>query len=656
MQIEVEFLRELAAELIVVGAGPVGLRVVQEFVRRRPGVPVVIFGDEPRLPYNRVRLSSYLAGEFGAGLGAMDIALPADPCVQTQFGCGVAAIDPARRSLRDARGRGWRYRHLVLALGSRPHVPAIPGIELPGVYTFRSMRDAEQLAARRVRSRHAVVIGGGLLGLETARAMRRFRTTVSVIEHAGNVMARQLDARCAEALRREIERLGLRVHVNDSVTRVLGATRVEAVQLRGGAELECDTLIVAAGIRPHIDLARDAGIAVGRGIRVDDGLQTSADGVYAVGECAEHREQVSGTVAPGYAQAAVLAHRLVGGAAQYVGSQAATRLKVLDVPVFSIGAVTPEQAPRDARRVHWQDGNRHRTLVLRGRRLIGAAAVGEWDELSRTQEAVLDARALWPWQASRFARTGRVWPRREAQSVAQWPEAATVCNCTGVTRGRLSRALAAGCANVEALAASTGASTVCGSCKPLLAQLVGVDPVPAGPVRGFRQIASASLFAVLACVGAYLAAPVPYVPSIEVPWRWDVLWRDSLAKQLSGFSLLGLAAIGLLISPRKRWAKLRLGDFALWRLAHVLLGAAALVGLYVHTGGRFGSRLDLLLSALFSALILVGALAAGVLAFEHRLAPARATRVRTNLLWAHLLLFWGVPVLLTFHVVKAYYF
>ncbi len=656
MQIEVEFLPELAAELIVVGAGPIGLRVVQEFVRRRPGAPVVIFGDEPRLPYNRVRLSSYLAGEFGAGLGAMDIALPAAPGVQAQFGCSVTAIDAAGRRIVDERGRSWRYRHLVLALGSSPHVPAIPGIDLPGVYTFRSMRDAEQLAARRVRSRRAVVIGGGLLGLETARAMRRFRTSVTVIEHAAHVLSRQLDTRSAEALRREIERLGLRLRLNESVTRVLGTTRVETVRLRGGAELACDTLIVATGIRPNIDLARDAGIAVGRGIRVDDGLQTSDDGIYAVGECAEHREQLSGTVAPGYEQAAVLAHRLAGGAAQYLGSQAATRLKVLDVPVFSIGAVTPEQAPRDAKLVHWQSGNCHRTLVLRGRRLIGAAAVGEWDELSRTQEAVVDARALWPWQAWRFARTGRVWPRREAQSVAQWPEAAPVCNCTGVTRGRLSRALAAGCASVETLAAATGASTVCGSCKPLLAQLVGADPVAAGPVRGSRQIAAAALFALLACVALYLSAPVPYVPSMEVPWRWDVLWRDALARQLSGFSLLGLAALGLLISPRKRWAKLRLGDFALWRLAHVLLGAAALVGLYVHTGGRFGGRLDLLLSALFSALILAGALAAGVLAFEHRLAPARAASVRANLLWAHLLLFWGVPVLLTFHVVKAYYF
>lgn len=639
------------AELIVVGAGPVGLRMVQEFSRRRPEARVLLFGDETRAPYNRVRLSSFLAGEPGA----VDLAMPAGAQVRAHLGCGVVAIDAAGHGIVDARGRVWTYRHLVLALGSRPHVPEIEGIGLPGVYTFRSMRDAEGLAARRVRSRHTVVLGGGLLGLETARAMRRFRTEVSVIEHAENVMSRQLDARSAAALRREIERVGLAVRLNEGVTRVLGASRVEAVRLRSGEVLACDTLVVATGVRPNLGLARDAGIVVGRGIRVDDGLQTSAAQVYAVGECAEHREQLSGTVAPGFEQASVLAHRLAGGSARYVGSQSATRLKVLDVPVFSIGAVTVEQAPRDARRVHWEGGGAHRSLVLKDGQLIGAAAVGEWDELSRAQEAVVHARRLWPWQLWRFARSGRLWPKREAQSVALWPDTATVCNCTGVTRGQLSGAIASGCASVAALAAATGASTVCGSCKPLLAELAG-GTGPLAPARGFRWLAGAAATAVLAGGAIALAAPVPYVPSMELPWRWDVLWRDSLAKQLSGFALVGLAMIGLLISPRKRWASLRLGDFALWRLAHVLLGTGALFVLFAHTGGRFGARMDLALSTLFCALILAGGLAAAVLAFEHRLAPARAASVRANLLWAHLLLSWGVPVLLVFHVVKAYYF
>ncbi|HEU4646448.1 MAG TPA: FAD-dependent oxidoreductase, partial [Burkholderiales bacterium] len=557
-------------ELIVVGAGPVGMRLVQEYALRRPGASIVVFGEEQRAPYNRVRLSSYLAGEAGCGAGALEIALPRGERIRAEFGCRVAAIDPAARFIADASARLWRYRRLALALGSTPHVPDIPGIRLPGVYTFRNMRDADELAARRVRSRHTVVIGGGLLGLETARAMRRHRTEVSVIEHTDSVLSRQLDARTATALQRLVQGAGLRLRLGEGVTRVLGAARVEGVQLRGGAALECDTLIVATGIRPCVALARDAGIAVGRGIRVDDRLQTSAPEVYAIGECAEHRDRLCGTVAPGFEQAAVAAHAMAGGSARYVGSLSATRLKVLDVPVFSIGAVTAEQAPRDARHVHWEEGGRHRTLVLHRRRLIGVAAVGEWDELSRAQEAVTGARALWPWQAWRFARSGQLWPAREAAGVARWPESATVCNCTGVTRGALGRALAAGCASVEALAAATGASTVCGSCKPLLAQLACAAPAAAAPMRGFRPVAAASLFAVLACLGVYAASPVPYVPTMEVAWRWDLLWRDSLAKQVSGFALLGLAAAGLLISPRKRWAHLKLGDFALWRLAHVL--------------------------------------------------------------------------------------
>jgi nitrite reductase (NADH) large subunit len=442
--------------------------------------------------------------------------------------------------------------------------------------------------------------------------------------------------------------------LDDGPMEILGAERVSGVRLRSGREIECDTVVLATGIRPNIALARDAGLVFQRGIVVDDRMQTSAPDIYAVGECAQHRGQVYGLVAPGFEQAAVAARVIAGQPAQYLGSLSATRLKVANWPVFSMGEVGAWEMPDLARAHVHADADGYRKLVVQRGRLVGALALGEWRELSRLQEAVQRQRRIWPWQALRFRARGALWSDA-VESVANWPAAATVCNCTGVTRGCLSDAIADGCANVAALTARTGACGVCGSCRPLLDNLLGASS-PREPLPLARRLTLLTAWALLLALLFALPSNLPYAASEAIAWSWDALWRDGVVKQISGYSLLALASLLALIGLRKRWKKLNLLAFVHWRWLHALAGGIALAVLWAHTGGRFGDGLNQWLSLAMLGASFSGAALAFFLTREHVVELAHAATLRPALQWLHTLLLWPLPVLLGFHIFKVYYF
>jgi nitrite reductase (NADH) large subunit len=576
--------------------------------------------------------------------------------VVQRHNCEVAAIDRDRCLVRDRFGNSQPYSRLVLATGSRPHVPNIEGVDKAGVFTFRNLDDAQQLIARRTRSRHAVVLGGGLLGLEAARGLQKHHTAITVVEHENRLMSQQLDLEAAELLRGHILALGIQVSLGDSVRRVLGDTRISGVELLSGRIIACDTLVISTGIRPNLALARDAGIAVGRGIRVNDRMQTSDPLVYAIGECAEHRGRIYGLVAPGLEQAGVAAHHVAGGTANFTGSLVATRLKVVGVKVFSAGRSGEQQAIRQLKTLTWRsaDNSRYRKLLLQRNRLIGAVAGGDWDESIRVQESVQGDRYLWPWQYRRFLRHGRLWPERDAGAVNEWPAGAVVCQCTGTTRGTLGATLQAGHCTLEALSAQTGAGSVCGSCRPLLAELTGNQPL--APEPGSRTLLWTGAAALLLALAILLVPPIPFPDSVQWALRWDLLWRDSLIKQISGFGLLAMGVAVSFISLRKRVKRVRFGPFASWRTLHVLLGTLAAAILVAHTGLRLGQHLNLYLMLCFTGLLLAGAVAGAVVGRQHALPRGLVKRVRVWSLWAHILLLWPLPALLGFHVLKTYWF
>ena len=644
--------------IVVVGTGPVGIHFIHELLQRNCDRPIVVYGGEPWQPYDRVRLSSYLAGDVTRDDLALDASLESEAGLELRLNCAVKSIDRKAKTVTDEAGRVQHYAELVLAVGSRPFVPAIGNVHFKGVYTFRSLGEADELFARRIRSRHTVVIGGGLLGLETARAMQNYNTRITVVEHNQWLMMQQLDQRGGGYLKELIEQKGIYTELGDSVVSILGNDRVEGITLRSGREIACDTVIIATGIRPNIELARDSGLPYNRGIRINDQLQTRDDHIYAIGECAEHNNNVYGLVKPGLEQAAVLADRLAGGDARYQGSLESTRLKVMDHTVVSIGRTgVDEEASVSVKEFVYgsKEAGVYRKIRMFGNRLIGAIAVGDWHEIALLQDAIKGKKRLMFWHLARFRSSGNIWGTEEDMSVLTWPSGAVICNCTGVTRGRLTQAIGSGCTSVACLTGETRAASVCGSCKPLLSEMLGQESKPE-PVRAWRSLLTLSLVALIAAAVFALIPPIPYPDSVQVAFRWDQLWRDPLLKQISGFTMLALVLLGLAVSLRKRVARIKFGEFASWRYLHVALGVAALAALLAHTGMRLGDELNRLLILNFILLAMAGAGASLIISNEHRVAPAIAKRRRRQLTWLHILLFWPLPVLLGFHVVKTYYF
>jgi nitrite reductase (NADH) large subunit len=407
--------------IVIIGAGPVGQRIAAEFLQQsqQKPVPVMLFGDEPREPCDRVQLSGYLAGDIP------DIhvtgQLTDHARLTRMLGTQITAIDRRRRVVIDCNGETCPWSRLVLATGSRAAVPSIPGVELAHVYRFRDLNDAERLKARTVRSRHTVVIGGGALGLEAAHAMRRFNTRVTVVEQAAHLMFHQLDADGAALLNSAVQHLGIDVISSARVQQICGSTRVESVELANGARLDCDTVVIATGSRPNIGLARDCGLRTRHGILVDNQMRSSDPFIFAAGECAEHRNRVYGLVAPGYEQATVVAQVLARHTTSYNGSTNATHLKVVNCKVFSVGEIQLEW-PRRTLEYIGGNGSIYRKLFLVGNRLDAAYALGAWQEAGRIQEAVRQRRRVWPWQVKRFRHSGNLWQLDCGASVAVRPD------------------------------------------------------------------------------------------------------------------------------------------------------------------------------------------------------------------------------------------
>ncbi|MBV8839622.1 MAG: NAD(P)/FAD-dependent oxidoreductase [Alphaproteobacteria bacterium] len=368
----------MSEPLVIIGNGMAAARLADELSTRALGrYAVAIIGEEPRLAYNRVLLSSVLAGEVASS----DIELKptkwwVDRGITLRYGCRAAAIDPAAHTVTLADGQSLSFSKLVLATGSQPIKPAIPGMTLPGVITFREINDIWAMWHRAGTDDRVVVIGGGLLGLEAAYGLAKAGARVTVLHLMDRLMERQLDARAAAMLKRAVEAKGIEVILNADTAEISGPGRVEGVVLKDGRTIAADAVVVAIGIRPNADLGRAAGIAVKRGIVVDDTLQTSLPGIYAIGECAEHRGIVYGLVEPAYEQAHALADHLVGRAAHYGGSVLATNLKVSGVNVFSAGDFLGRENTEEIV-VSDPGAGIYKKLVLADDRLVGAVLFGD---------------------------------------------------------------------------------------------------------------------------------------------------------------------------------------------------------------------------------------------------------------------------------------
>ena len=465
--------------LIVIGNGMAGCRAVEELHKRDPDrYEVAIFGAEPRVNYNRIMLSPVLAGEKRFDeIVINDQAWYDDNGVVLHSGRKVTAIDLEGRAVTAEGGLVVTYDRLLLATGSDPVRLPLPGADLAGVVTFRDLDDVEAMIGACARpDARAVVIGGGLLGLEAAYGLARRGMAATVVHLMDVLMERQLDASAGHLLTDALRERGVETVLGAQSEEIVGeGGRVAGLRLKDGRVLPCDLLVMAVGIRPSTALAKAAGLAVNRGVVVDDAMRTSDLNVYAVGECVEHRGQVYGLVAPIWEMCRAVAEALTDGEGGYEGSMLSTRLKVSGVDVFSAGAFSGGEGCED---IVFRDAGRgvYKRLVLERGRLAGAvlfgdAADGGWYfDLIRSGQDVADIRETLIFGQAITEGLSGLDPSAAVAAMAADQE---ICGCNGVCKGAITTAITAkGLASLDEVRGVTKASASCGSCTPLVEQLL----------------------------------------------------------------------------------------------------------------------------------------------------------------------------------------
>jgi nitrite reductase (NADH) large subunit len=460
--------------LVVAGNGMVTATLLEELVARHADLDITVFGDEPHPAYDRIRLSTLLAGGCEQSqLTLLDRTWYRRHRILLRDGVRVTGIDTTCRVVATSDGDTTPYDDLVIAVGSEPLVPDIPGRERSGVHTFRTIADVEAMLAVAAPGRRAVVVGGGLLGLEAAYGLRQRGAEVRVVHLVDRLMERQLDTTGARVLQGELSAMGMKVVLPAETVAIEGNGHVEGLRLRDGRAFDADLVVIACGIRPSTALARDAGIATRRGIVVDDALRTSAAGVHAVGECTEHSGTTYGLVAPLRVQARVLAARLRGDdTARFEGAVPATTLKVAGVRVFSAGAVD-EEVPDEVLSLEDSGLGVYKRVLIREGRVRGAVLVGDLSTAPRITSLIGDGVAVGGERLSLVAAPSGAAPGSEVHDLA---DDATVCGCNGVSkRTVLDAVVQRGCTTRQQVTRCTRAGGSCGSCAPLIDALLAAD-------------------------------------------------------------------------------------------------------------------------------------------------------------------------------------
>ncbi len=466
--------------IVVVGHGMVGHKFVETLLASGdPDLRVTILGEEARPAYDRVHLS-----EFFAGKSAQDLSLVApgffdNAQLTLRLGARVTGIDREARQVMLAEGEPVAYDKLVLATGSTPFVPPVPGASRKDCFVYRTIDDLEAMSECGARSRTGVVVGGGLLGLECAKALRDLGLQTHVVEFAPRLMAVQVDDPGARVLRNKIEELGVQVHTQKNTLAIVdGEEGTHRMQFADGSHLDADMIVFSAGIRPRDELARSSGLALGQrgGIVIDERCLTSDPHIYAIGECALWNGQLFGLVAPGYDMARTAAKQILGLESGFTGADMSTKLKLMGVDVASIGDA--HGATAGSRSYQFLDERKqvYRKIVTSecGKVLLGAVLVGDAASYGELLQMMLNRLAL-PASPEVLILPALEGAARPALGVDALPASAQICSCNDVSKGALCEAVAGGAGTVGALKSCTKAGTACGGCVPLMTQVMNAE-------------------------------------------------------------------------------------------------------------------------------------------------------------------------------------
>ncbi|MBL4821606.1 MAG: nitrite reductase large subunit, partial [Gammaproteobacteria bacterium] len=467
--------------LVVVGNGMVGQRFLESLYERKltESYNVVTFCEEPRPAYDRVHLSEYFSGKSADELSMVTEGFFETANITTYIADKVLRIDRENSRVISSQGREVAYDKLVLATGSYPFVPPIPGNDRENCFVYRTIEDLEAISAAGATSKVGVVVGGGLLGLEAANALHELGLKTHVVEFAPRLMAMQIDEWGGSMLRQKIEALGVSVHTSKNTAEIIDGDNCNHKMCFVDEEsLETDIILFSAGIRPQDQLARDSGLEVGQrgGIVINNQCQTSDESIFAIGECALWNNQIFGLVAPGYQMAQVVADILQGTDAEFAGADMSTKLKLMGVDVASIGdAHGKEPGDRSYSFIDEPNGVYKKLVVDEdGKKVLGAVLIGDADDYGTLRQYALNDIDLPEYPDS------LILPQRDGVAsvglgVDALPDSAQICSCNNVSKGQLIAAIDNGAQVLSELKSCTSAGTSCGGCAPLVSQVLNAE-------------------------------------------------------------------------------------------------------------------------------------------------------------------------------------
>ncbi len=542
--------------LVVVGNGMAGARAMEEVLARGGAdmFDITMFGEEPYGNYNRIMLSNVLSGvQHSSEIFINPVSWYEENGIALHLGAKVTGIDRASRMVQSADGTRARYDVLLIATGSRAFIPPMNGLNKAngvmkdGIFGFRTIDDCDAIVATAKASRRAVVIGGGLLGLEAARGLLNHGCEVHVVHIGKHLMEAQLDTTGGGMLRAAMQKMGVHIHLEHATDEILGEDRVTGLRFKDGSTLECDMVVVAAGIRPNAEIGRSAGLTVERAIVVDNHMRSVDDmNVYVVGECAQHRGKVYGLVAPLWDQAKVFADQVTRANrdAAYHGSKLATKLKVMGVELASMGLTEPEDERDEVIQFSEARHGTYKKLIVREGRLVGAMLMGDISKAAYLMQA-FDRDS--PLPDERLSLLFDLGTPAQKVTLDEMPADAQVCNCNGVTKAAIGACVAGGARTPKAVMGATRAGMGCGSCKSLVGEVVAwfcggaaeEDPsvhyyVPSIPLAKPELVAAiraqnlrsvSAVFAALAVDGKPDAASKPALASLLIT-LWDDAYED----------------------------------------------------------------------------------------------------------------------------------
>ncbi|MDJ1479206.1 nitrite reductase large subunit NirB [Cytophagaceae bacterium YF14B1] len=465
-------------KIVVVGNGMVGYKFCEKLTARmQPDqFEIVVFGEEPRHAYDRVHLSEYFAGKTADDLSMSTLEWYAEKNIRLHLSDPVQQIDRNEKTVHSFHGITESYDYLVLATGSAPFVPPIPGVEKDGVFVYRTIEDLDMMQSYAKKARKGAVIGGGLLGLEAAKAMLDLGIEEThVIEFAPRLMPRQIDDQGSAMLRSKLQELGLEIHLNKNTSEILGDDCIKAMRFADDSYLDVDMLVISAGIKPRDELAKLSGLEVGTrgGIVVNSKLQTTDPEIFAVGECALHNGMIYGLVAPGYEMADVVASNLCGGDKSFTGYDMSTKLKLIGVDVASFGnafSTTPE-----CRTIVFEDTvksiYKRINISNDGKQLLGGILIGDAEAYNMLLQTVNNKIVL-PLNPEDLILGARGGAASEGAGVMSLPDDALICSCEAVSKASICEAVIGGTETLDGIKKCTKAGTGCGGCVPMVKDLI----------------------------------------------------------------------------------------------------------------------------------------------------------------------------------------